>query len=319
MDIYFYEAFKDEADALGSLLGRDFDYEFAPETIQETGHTAPPARLISIRTQSKIPTAWADALDGILSRSTGYDHLIAYSAEVRKTLPLGYLDEYATRAVAEHAMMLAMALLRKLPRQIRQFPFFRREDMTGCECLGKNLLVVGVGRIGREIVQVGNGLGFVVRGVDIVPDKPGVDYVSKEEGIPWADVIICAMNLTEDNAAYFNYELLQRVKTGCVFVNIARGEHSPLPDLERLLREGRIAGLGLDVFDDEGDLAVTLRNPGHGTPGRADLVRTLLAYPNVLLTPHNAFNSREALQRKAAYSVEQIRHFFRQGDFIWKV
>ncbi len=319
MDIFFYEAFQDEAKTLKSLLGNECTHGFAPETIQETGHQDPPARLISIRTQSAIPVEWAAKIDGVISRSTGYDHLIAYASKLRRPLPLGYLEEYASRAVAEHALMLTMALFRKLPQQMRQFPFFNREDLTGTECKGKNLLVVGVGRIGSEIVKVAKGLGFVVKGVDIVPDKPDVAYISKNEGIPWADVIVCAMNLNGENRGYFNYELLSRAKKGSTFVNIARGELSPLGDMERLLGDSRISGLGLDVFEDEGSLGAELRNPGNTITLQAAQVKRILSYPNVLLTPHNAFNSREALQRKSELTVQQIRYFLKHHDLLWKV
>ena len=319
MEIFFYEAFEDEANTLRSLLGNEFTFGFAPETILEAGHRNPPARLISIRTQSVVPVEWVDQLDGVLSRSTGYDHLMAMSSRIGGRLPLGYLEEYATRAVAEHALLLTMALLRKLPQQMRQFPVFNREDLTGVECEGKNLLVVGVGRIGSEIVKVAKGLGFVVKGVDIVPDKRDVVYLAKEEGIRWADVIVCAMNLTAENRGYFNYDLLSRAKKGCTFVNIARGELSPPGDLERLLEEGKLAGLGLDVFEDEGSLGAALRSPGTGLSSQAAQVNRILSYPNVVLTPHNAFNSCEALQRKSALTVQQIRHFFKHRDFLWKV
>jgi D-lactate dehydrogenase len=319
VDVYFYEAFEEEMNLLRSLLGRDLTYEFTSTTVQETRHKKPPARLISIRTQSIIPPGWAEELDGVLSRSTGFDHLVAYEAQIKKRLPLGYLEEYATRAVAEHALMMAMALLRKLPQQMRQFGAFNRDGLTGAESLGKNLLVVGVGRIGSEIVKIAGGLGFAVKGVDIVPNKADVTYVSRDDGIPWADVIICAMNLTKQNAGYFGYDLLQTARKGCVFVNIARGEHSPLTGLKRLLDERHLAGVGLDVFEDEGALAAALRSPTAPLAPHVTLISQLLARPNVLLTPHNAFNTQEALQRKAAMSVEQIRHFLQHRDFIWKV
>ncbi len=212
-----------------------------------------------------------------------------------------------------------MSLLRKLPQQIRQFSSFYREDLTGSECKGKHLLVVGVGRIGSEIVKVANGLGFVVRGVDIVADKPGVTYVTKEEGIRWADVIICAMNLTKENTAYFSYDPFSRMKKGCLFINIARGEMSPLSDLNRALSEKLLGGLGLDVFESEGELGAAMRNPNSPSNPQIVLVKRILSYPNVLLTPHNAFNSSEALQRKCELTVRQIRHFFQHRDFLWKV
>jgi D-lactate dehydrogenase len=168
MNVYFYEAFEEEALSFKSLLGNQLTYEMTDKTIQEMDHLNPPARLISIRTQSIIPVEWAHKLDGVLSRSTGYDHLKKYLGTIRKPLPCGYLEEYATRAVAEHAILLILALMRRLPQQMIQFKHFNRDGLTGGECTGKNLLIVGVGRIGNEIVKIGSALGMNVRGVDIV-------------------------------------------------------------------------------------------------------------------------------------------------------
>lgn len=318
-DLFFYEAFDEERELLSVLLGNQIKFEFTSKTIQEAGQPNPPARLISIRTQSAVPAGWIDQLNGVLSRSTGFDHLIALSKLTHGQLPLGYLEEYATRAVAEHAMLMTMALMRRLPQQLRQFSTFHRDGLTGTECEGKNLLVVGVGRIGREIVAIGKGLGFTTRGLDIVTDKSEVDYVSKEKGIPWADVIINAMNLTAENRGYFNESVFRSAKPGLFFVNVARGEHSPLADLQRALDQGLLAGVGLDVFEDEGTIGSALRNRGASHSELAATIDRLLAYPNVLFTPHNAFNSREALRGKAALTVEQVKHFLRHKDFLWKV
>lgn len=320
MDIFFYEAFDEEANQLHWHLGKDLLYGLTPKTIQETDHTEPPARLISIRTQSEIPPEWIDKLDGILSRSTGFDHLLALKSRSGRQIPLGYLEEYSTRAVAEQAVLLVHALLKKLQLQLRQFTEFRRDGLTGTECAGKKMLVVGVGRIGGEIVSIARALGFVVKGVDLLQDKAGVEYVGKEEGLSWADVIVCAMNLTDENRGYFSYELLSKhVKRGTIFVNIARGEMSPLLDLEMLLEEGVLGGIGLDVFERESSLAVELRLHEHPHSELMLRVRRLQKYPNVLFTPHNAFNTAEAVERKSAMTVQQIRHFLEHGDFFWKV
>ena len=319
LQVFFYEAFKEEAAELSSLLGTNISYDYSDKTIQELGHADPPARLISIRTQSTIPIEWTEKIDGVLSRSTGYDHLVRYQSKIRKKLPLGYLEEYATRAVAEQTMLMVQALLRKLPLQLKQFGTFERDGLTGGECLGKNLLVVGVGRIGSEIITIAKGLGFVVKGVDIKRDKPAVEYVSKEEGIAWADVVVCSMNLTPENTGYFNYDYLKQSRPGCIFVNIARGEHSPISDLLQLVKERKVGGVGLDVYEDESSLAVILRNAGVNTMKSVSEIRALAAYPNVLLTPHNAFNTIDAVRRKSRMSVEQVEHFLSHKDFIWKL
>ena len=319
MDVYFYEAFEEEALSLKSFLGNQLTYEMTDKTIQETDHLNPPARLISIRTQSIIPTEWADKLDGVLSRSTGYDHLKKYLDIIRKPLPCGYLEEYATHAVAEYAILLIMALIRRLPQQMIQFKHFNRDGLTGGECAGKNLLVVGVGRIGSEIVKIGSALGMNVRGVDIVQRNKEVQYIGKEEGIAWADVIICSMNLTNENRGYFSYSLLKQAKSGALFVNIARGEHAPLADLLRLVQERHVGGLGLDVFEDEPNVAVALRSKHTNTFPAAKVIKELLQHPNVLCTPHNAFNTMEAVQRKSRFSADEVLYFLENKDFRCRV
>ncbi len=319
MDVFFYEAFAEEEEALARVLDPSISCGYARETIQESGHTDPPAKLISIRTQSEIPASWAGRINGILSRTTGFDHLLLLKTSFPATIPLGYLEEYATRAVAEQAMMLVMALLRKLPMQMHQFDRFDRDGLTGAECKGKRLLVVGVGRIGYELSRIARGLGMEVEGVDIVQKHPDIQYTTREEGISRADAVVCCMNLTPENKGYFSASLLRKAKQGVVFVNVARGEHSPLQGLQILLAEGHLGGLGLDVFEHEPSLALSFRVPsGIPTPGAA-ILREILTFPNVVCTPHNAFNTTEAIVGKAAFTVSQVNHFLKQGDFLWRV
>ena len=317
--IVFYEAFDEEARVLQTLFKPEHHVRFTPKAIQESGDNELPSTLISIRTQSVIPPSWAPTLKGVLSRSTGYDHLVAFRERTSCAAALGYLEEYSTRAVAEHALLMVLALLRKLPLQVRQLPMFQRDGLTGVELKGRRVLVVGVGRIGGEIVRLASALGCDVKGVDIKPDNAGVTYVSKEMGIEWAEVIVCSMNLTRENTGYFSYDLLRRARQGTVFVNIARGEHAPLTHLGQLLAEGHLGAIGLDVFEDEALLAAALRDPAAHSSPFVPTLRKLLASPNVLFTPHNAFNTREALTRKCAMTVAQIEHFLKQGRFQWQI
>jgi D-lactate dehydrogenase len=212
-----------------------------------------------------------------------------------------------------------MALMRRLPVQQTQFPAFERDGLTGVECKGRRLLVVGVGRIGWEIVQIAQAMGMEVRGVDLVTRHPQVTYVNRMDGVRWADAVVCAMNLTDQNRGYFTADLLREARRGVLFVNIARGEQSPLGEILTLLEEGHLGGLGLDVFEDEPALAGSLRDPSVQHAPGADLVKRILTHPNVLCTPHNAFNTVEAVDRKAAFTVTQIKHFLRYGDFLWKI
>ena len=300
LNVFFYEAFEEEAEALKHYLPNYIKAGFTWKTIQEHGDSEPSAPVISIRTQSVIPGSWAGKLSGILSRSTGYDHIKTYLHKCRANIPCGYLPLYCSRAVAEQAMLLWMSLLRKLPQQMKQFTNFYRDGLTGYECEHRTLLVVGVGNVGYEVVRIGEGLGMKVLGVDIVKKHPSVSYVSIEEGIVQADIIVCAMNLTPENSGYFNYNLLKKAKQGAIFINIARGELSPSAALllllvavvlvvllgrldalrlheRRLLRLDRL-GLGLDavagvapLFDEDLEPCVSghhLAVPNHGQRNR---------------------------------------------------
>jgi D-lactate dehydrogenase len=183
------------------------------------------------------------------------------------------------------------------------------------ECEHKTLLVVGVGNIGYEVVRIGQGLGMRVLGVDIVKRYDSVDYVSIDHGLAAADIIVCAMNLTAENRYYFNYHLLKQARPGVVFVNISRGEQSPSADLLRLLNENHLGGVGLDVFNHESELANSLRD-GRGSDDE-EVVNTLelAGRPNVICTPHNGFNTHEAIARKSKLSIAQIDHFLKNGEF----
>ena len=184
-----------------------------------------------------------------------------------------------------------MSLMRRLPQQIIQFKNFDRDGLTGGECAGKNMLVVGVGRIGSEIVKIGSALGMNVRGVDIVQRHKDVHYIGKEEGIAWADVIICSMNLTNENRGYFSYDLLKQAKPGVLFINIARGEHAPISDVLRLVQEQHLGGLGLDVFEDEPNVAVALRSRHANTLSSGSI--------------HNRITEASAC---SLYSAQRIQH-----------
>jgi D-lactate dehydrogenase len=341
-DVYFYEAFAEETELLRQFMPARVAAEYTSATIQEAGHAAPPARLISTRTQSIIPRAWAASLDGILSRSTGFDHLAAYAASVDQPLGYGYLPLYCHRAVAEQAMLLWMALLRKLPRQLAQFHEFHRDGLTGHECQGRTLVVVGVGNIGHEICVLGRALGMKVIGVDRDPRHADVEYLAVGDALALADVVVCAMDLNPTSRGYFDDAKWRLAKPGALFVNISRGEISPSTALLTALDAGRLGGIAIDVYDHEAELAMALRGSTGAAvcldarPSAAEVAERrsailasdafdaevlaaleLARRDNVLCTPHNAFNSYEGVVRKSQHSVEQVVAFLNNGQFVW--
>lgn len=319
-DVVFFEAFEEEQGLLKKLCPKHIKADFTAKTIQESRQKEIPGSLISIRTQSKIPVEWAKDLGGILTRSTGYEHLSAYQVEAKTFCALGYLPSYCARAVAEQAIWIVLALLRKAKAQQQSFQSFCRDGLTGLEAQGKNMLVVGVGNIGSEVVDIAKGLRMNVAGVDIVKKIPSLDYVDLVPGLAWADIIVCACSLTSKTSKMLNYEMLRRVKNGTFFVNVARGEISPLKDLKKLLDENILGGLGLDVYENETVIAHSLRSGKAPTKdAMTKLISALSKNENVIFTPHNAFNTKEALQRKAEQTIESVVSFLTQGTFSFPV
>lgn len=316
-DVFFYEAFEEEQEQLKKYMPESIKAGYTWKTIQENGDHRPPAKVISVRTQSTLPLDWAKDLTAILSRSTGYDHLLKYKAETKADVKLGYLPLYCNRSVAEQALTLWMALARKLPVQTESFKTFHRDGLTGNEIEGKTLLVVGVGNIGSEIVKIGQGLGLTVYGVDLEEKHPFVDYTTFEDAVGKADIIVCAMNLTPANENYFTYEKLAKAKPSALFINIARGELSYTSELLKLMKENKLGGIGVDVYKDEAKLAVSLRSGKEVDSKEVDAVKELQSYPNVIFTPHNSFNTKEAVVRKSEQSAEQLAQLFKTGEFKW--
>lgn len=315
MDVVFYEVFKEEEAALKKFLPKKITARFIPKTIQSSGTESLSATLISVRTQSRIPPEWTGKLSGILTRSTGYDHLMKYPKQIR----CGYLGDYCARAVAEQAVLMSAALLRKLKKQITNFDKFNRDDITGRECKGSRLLVVGVGNIGSEVVDVAQGLRMEVKGVDIKRRRRNLHYVSLAEGMAWADVVVCALPLTEKTRGMLNYSIFKKARPGLIFVNISRAEVSPLKDLARLLKEGVLGGIGLDVFEEEPELAQCLAQNKKSSSPAVKTVLFLKDTEKVIFTPHNAFNTEESVERKARLSAESVLVFLAKQKFPFPV
>ena len=318
-DIFFYEAFEEEEELLKKYMPEHIKAGYSWETIQESGHEQPASNFISVRTQTVLPLEWAGQLKAVLSRSTGYNHLLAYQEKSGAEIDYGHLPLYCALSVAEQAMMYWMMLLRKMTKQTGQFNKFHRNGLSGQECAGKNILVAGVGNIGYEVVKTARGLGMNVKGVDIVKRHVDVDYCMIEDGLHSADIIVCAMNLTTKNAGYFHYDLLKQAKTGVIFINISRGELSPSQDLLRLLKEKHLGGLALDVYEAESDLAIALRGGTSSTNPAVKAVLEMSVMENVICTPHNAFNTAEAVERKAEQSARQAEAYLADGKFIWEI
>ncbi|MBP9855356.1 MAG: hydroxyacid dehydrogenase [Candidatus Omnitrophica bacterium] len=317
-DIIFYEAFQEEQNLLKTFLPSSLKAAFYSDTIQKVNEQAPAGKIICIRTQSIIPKGWHDKIDAVLTRSQGYDHLLRMFKNIENPPKLGYLGPYCSRAVAEHAILSMLVLVRKLKSQMNGFSTFNREGLTGLELSGRKVLVAGVGEIGAHIVDLAKSLNMDVKAVDIEPQKEDTEYIDLKEGIHWAEIVFCALPLTDDTAGYFSYKLFKLSKKKPYFINISRGEISPFEDLVKLLDEKILSGVGLDVYQDESTVAEELRK---GTT-HSDYAKKLIDFSrrdDVVCTPHNAFNTREALKEKANVTIQSLLAYLKTGQFPYSV
>lgn len=316
--IKFYEVFDEERFAIEQYFS-DENILITDKTIQESNDQNCPADIICIRTQSIIPIGWSEKLKGIFSRSQGFDHLIDYQRKVKISIPLGYLSSYCSRSVAEHAIMSMMVLMKKLKKQINQFDEFNRSGLMGEDCFRKSALIIGVGNIGYQIYQLAKALGMNVSGVDINRKYPDVSYIDLCEGLANAEIIFVAADLNDSTAGLINHTLMNINNKNPYFINISRGEISPMVELKKLLDENIIAGAALDVYEQEAELAGYLRR---GTIPKSEtnkIVMELKLRDNVLFTPHNAFNTANSVLAKAKLTKENIDHFHREGRFITQI
>ncbi|MEN9342240.1 MAG: hypothetical protein RIQ54_496 [Candidatus Parcubacteria bacterium] len=257
----------------------------------------------------------------IATRSTGYDHIDIAAANAAG-VTVSYVPGYGDHTVAEFAFGLILALSRKLYQsidQIKETGSFSLHGLRGFDLKDKTIGIVGTGRIGKCAIQIAKGFGMKPIAFDIFPDivfgqKNDVSYVSFPEILKMSDVISIHCPLTEKTKHLINTENVATMKKGVVVVNTARGPIIQTEALIKGLREGIIAGVGLDVLEEEGDTKDEVHSLANDN---ADINRlriilqnhALMHMPNVMITPHNAFNTKEALARILETTAQNIKNF----------
>jgi D-3-phosphoglycerate dehydrogenase len=260
------------------------------------------ADALVLRTQpmSAGTVAKAGRLKLVSRHGVGYDAVDLAALNARR-IPLCVVGDVNSVSVAEHAMMLILAATKHLVRSdraVRAGDWGWRNALEVGEVFGRRLLVLGFGRIGRQLAQLANAFGMEVRAYDPFLQEHGwpvatvVAARSLEEGLAWADVI--SVNVPRTGRPVIGAAELACVRPGAILVNTARGGIVDEAALAAALREGRIAAAGIDVFD--------------GEPPAAD--HPLLALDQVVLSPHVAGLTRPAAERMAVASVQNVLDFF---------
>jgi D-lactate dehydrogenase len=323
-NIHFFDAGSDTA----GIIRRVLDTLLSKPTIEFHPGPAipvPDATIISPFVTSQITAdiiAAMPSLKLIACRSTGYDNVDIQAAK-KRGISVCNVPSYGENTVAEYAFGLILALARKIPQAIEQLKAGNTShtDLQGIDLMGKTLGILGAGRIGCHMAQIGRGFGMNVVAFDKftnpkLAEQYGFIYLPQDEVLAQADILSLHVPNIPETKHLINSQTLALMKSTSVIINTARGEIVDARALIEALSEHRLAGAALDVFEGENvaSLDDELDQLRASEVDRLILQRSLeisvlQKLPNVILTNHNAFNTTEAVQRINQTTVENIAAF----------
>jgi|SRR3989344_9186233 len=260
------------------------------------------------------------SLKYVTTRSTGFDHIDVRACQAQDIL-VSNVPTYGENTVAEHTFALILSLSRKihLSWEKTRRGDFTLDNLRGFDLKGKTLGVVGIGNIGKHVIRMArafemNVLAFDIRQDETFAKKAGFKYATLEHVFKNSDIVTLHLPYNKATHHLINSKSLKLFKKGCYLINTARGGICDTEALLKGLKQGIFGGLGLDVLEEE--CFIREEREILSTPfGKACNLKTVLAnhmlinQPNVIITPHNAFNSKEALTRILDTTIENIISF----------
>ena len=284
------------------------------------------ADALSVFVDSVVTEEMIDSMPNlkcITLRSMGFDH-VACSYAQEKGITVSYVPRYGSQTVAEYAFALILALSRKAyaaydalradgVRDVKRF--------EGFDLKGRTLGVIGTGAIGRHACMIAQGFGMNVIAYDLYPNEAfaaeqGISYVSFEELMAQTDIVTIHVPSTSENHHMINNESLANAKDGIYIINTARGDLIDTVALTKAIKSGKVAGAGLDVYEGEKFIVDEMELLDEGKDITEESWKAfaaeheLLDLPNVIVTPHVAFNSIEAKREITETTAANIRGAF---------
>ncbi len=321
--IYFYDVHSDDQENLSSALA-GHECTFYEESINET-NVHENAEIVSIFVSSKLPGSLIDKMPSlklISCRSAGFNNVDTAKAKERN-IPVVVVPTYGEHTVAEYAFALLLSLSRMIPETIRSVKdnvCVEPRLIRGIDLNKKTLGVIGTGKIGKRVIEIAKGFGMSVIAHDPYEDKEatitlGFQYVPLETLCKESDVITLHSPLTKENHHLLSNEQFKMMKDGVYIINTARGELIDTKALIVALDTNKVAACALDVVEGEELLKerckitdVTHREPQQLLED-SFFINSLLSHPRVILTPHIAYNTKEAVERINSTTVENILSF----------
>ncbi len=247
----------------------------------------------------------------IALRCAGYNNVDRDAARGR--IPVVRVPGYSPYAVAEFTMGLLLTLNRKIHKayfRTRDFNF-SLNGLVGFDLHGRTVGVIGTGKIGQIFIRICQGFGMHVLAYDPYPvQDAGFPYVSLEELLAKSDIISLHCPLTEQTRHLINRDTIAQMKDSVYLLNTSRGMLVESESLLDALKNGKIAGAGLDVYEEETEFFFEDRSD---TVQRDTLLSLLVSMPNVVLTSHQAFLTNEALHNIAQVTLDNLDAYFKDG------
>ena len=323
MKTVFFEIENWENESLAALC-RNLDFEVVktPLSSENAGHYAS-AEIISCFIYSRLDRTVLEKfrnLKLIATRSTGYDHIdIDYCNE--KSIAIANVPAYGSHTVAEHVFALLLALSRHLRQALQQTREgnFHLRGLQGFDLYGKTMGIIGTGFIGMRTAEIAKGFGMNVLAHDIHPHmdaarQVGFTYTSLDRLLAQADVISLHVPATRSTNHLLSEREFGLMKDGIILINTARGTNIDVKALLAALANGKVGGVGLDVLPDEPSIreeAELLRASFAKDHDLETLLvdNALLHHKKVIVTPHSAFYTKEAVERILETTSDNIRAF----------
>ncbi|MBI3984967.1 MAG: hydroxyacid dehydrogenase [Candidatus Levybacteria bacterium] len=280
------------------------------------------AQIISVFIYSEITKELIDMLPNlkfIATRSMGYDHIdIEYCKQ--KQIKVAFVPTYGSHTVAEHTFALLLSISRKILPSVEKAKKgeFGNEEFTGFDLFGKTIGILGTGHIGKNVAELALSFGMKVLAFSHSQDQElvsrGVQYVDLSQLLANSDVISLHLPHTKETEHIINMQNIQGIKKGAVLINTARGALIETQAIVEGLERGILSAAGLDVLEEECDLREERELLTTEFLKKCDLKTQLLNHvlltrDDVVITPHNAFNSKEALQEILEVTVANIKSY----------
>jgi D-lactate dehydrogenase len=280
------------------------------------------AEIISIFIYSAITKELLEKLPKlkfIATRSMGFDH-IDFVACKKKGIAVSNVPTYGTHTVAEHAFALILALSRKIIPSVERAKKgdFSSEGLTGFDLYGKTLGVIGTGHIGKNVALLGVSFGMKVLAFCHHDDPDltakGVSYVTIDELLAASDIVSLHLPHNSETEHIINVGNIEKFKKGAILINTARGALIETQAILEGLEKGILSGAGLDVLEEENALKeerefLASEHIAKGDIQTELLDHILLTRDDVVITPHNAFNSKEALHEILETSIGNVKSY----------